>query len=1066
LLDPVSQSADLEASIRALEAQRAVLGDVVVDTAIAALREKLGASAASGERKLVTIVFGDISGFTKMSATRDPEEVRDLTTAAFDVLVPIIERYGGIVDKFIGDAVMALFGAKIAREDDARSALMAALDMREAFDEFVARTGLELDIHFGVNTGTVVTGQVGASGSGAFSVMGDAVNLASRLEHLSEPGEILVGATTRELVGEAFAFDAREPVPLKGSPEPVPVFALLDRNSGGGSRRLQAPLVGRASEIAALSAALDRVRSREAVAISVIGEAGTGKSRLTAEAQGQAGQGVRWVQVRSLSHDQSIGFGALRALLRAVLDIASDSSEAAHAEAIRSRIERRFAPHERDDAFAELAMVAGIEDGSADRLRGIARDLLYRRLAVTLRRWLEPLPEEQPLAIVWEDLHWADTSSLRLLGRIAPGPLPRGCLQIFCFRPDDALEAAVASSGTACIRLEPLTAEQSQTLIQSLLGEMQLGEEVTSAILARADGNPFFLEEIIQSLLDTITAQKGAGRAPAANDLGANSIPTTLQGVLLARLDQLQLSQKQVLQTASILGRIFELPLLDALLSNERTLREGLPAILESLRSLDLIRTSQARAPEESHYKFKHALTQEVAYHSVLLATRRKLHEAAAELLAASGADSEEAAPLIAFHFERSDAPERAIPYLQVAARSAARIYAPREAVAYYRRIVALAPELADAPDRGAAVLVGAYEAMGELLQVGGRPAQALECLDAARALVPEDAHLARARLLRRTGLAWMGRRTTAEAIDAYQQANAALDRAEDRNEDWWSEWIEVQLDLAWALSWQGDNREAHQVLAAAGERIEQRGTLGQRARYRDRMIIAKLFREAAHPSEGTIASAREALAMAEEWGEPRGIGMACYTLGYGLTFKGELAEACEQLGRSLRIALDIGDGDYEVPARATLGIAQRLAGDLAAVEEGVEKSIACARAVGMSALLGIGLANQAWSLMRHGRGAEARAAATEAAAIWAKEPWLIKWLAHWPLLSVAIDDEDVSAALEHCKTMLAPYQYDMGEDIVAGLREGCEAAERGEPALALAAFGKARELARARGMA
>ena len=856
-----------------------------------------------------------------MSETRDPEEVRDLITAAFDVLVPIIERYDGIVDKFIGDAVMALFGAKVAREDDVRRALLAALEMRTAFGAFVAASGLELGIHFGINTGTVVTGRVGGSGGGAFSVMGDAVNLAARLEDLSETGEILVGPTTHELSGQGFAFDARAAVAIKGKREPVPVFALLGRQEGDVSRRLQAPLIGRERESAAITAALDLALAGGAGAIGVVGEAGTGKSRLVAEARLRAPPHVRWLMVRSVSHNQTLGFGTLRSLVRAVPGPGPEAPPDILAEAIKARIAPRFDESARDDAFAQLAMLAGIEDSRAARVPGVAEDLLEQRVAETLCRWLEPLEGEEPLAIVWEDLHWADRSSLRVLGAMARRFLPRRCLSVLCFRPIAELQAAVLSSDTELIELEQLSSAESTALIGSLVQTSQLGEEVVATILARAEGNPFFLEEIIQSLIDSGALAVSGGQVVPTAQLDAGSIPATLQGVLMARLDQLLPREKHVLQTASVLGRIFEPPLLDALLVDDRRLGAGLLAILESLQTLDLVRRHEPAGQSDGRYKFKHALTQEVAYQSVLVATRRKLHRAAANLLAAPAMVGPDVAPLIAHHFENSDEPARAIPFLRMAAEASARAHAPREAVGYYRQIVAKADLLADEPDKGAEVLANAHEAMGELLQIGGRPARALECLAKALELIPENDPLHRAAVLRRSGLAWMTRRDAARAIEFYVQAEEQLAGDGDRSAGWWNEWIELRLDMAWAKSWLGDNREAHMMLHASAQDIEAHGNLGQRARLRDRMVIARLFREAAHPSEETIAQAREALAMAREWGEPRGTGMAHFTLGYGLVFARRLPEALAELNEALRIAVHIGDVEYEVASRALSGL-------------------------------------------------------------------------------------------------------------------------------------------------
>lgn len=1054
----------LEASIQALEAQRHLLGDTVVDTAIAALREKMRPTTATlGERKLVTIVFADISGFTRMSETRDPEGVRDLITAAFDVLVPVIERYGGVVDKFIGDAVMALFGARIAREDDARRALLAALDMRTAFDAFVARTDLDLGIHFGINSGAVVTGRVGASGSGAFSVMGDAVNLAARLEDLSETGEILVGATTRHLAGEGFAFDERQPVALKGKEHPVSVFALLGRSAASGAGRLQAPLIGRAKESAALAKAVGRVAAGDAAAICVVGQAGTGKSRLVAEARRAAPEDMTWLQVRSVSHDQGIGFGALRTLVLTRLRLTPDTSSEILVDAIRTSVAMRFPEGEHDEAAGLLALVGGVADAAETMMTGATNDLVERRLAALMGRWIEPLPCEPPLVIVWEDLHWADRSSLRVLGLMAREHLPRRSLQILCFRPSHELLAGVTTNGTELVELEPLSGEDSVALIEALVKAANLSDEVVATILARAEGNPFFLEEIIQSLIDSGCITVNDGRVIASTDFDSASIPDTIQGVLMARIDQLQPSEKRVLQTASVLGRIFQPPVLEGLLGEDDGLRAGLIAVLDSLQTLDLVRRYDAIDAGEGRYKFKHALTQEVAYNSVLLATRRKLHGAAANLLATIAPQTADAAPLIAWHFENSELPQRAAPYLRVAAETSARAHASREAVAYYRRIVALAPSLSSEPG-GSATLAHAYGAMGRLLQVAGRSSSALECLDQALSLVPEQDRVQRATLLRRSGLAWMTGRDAERALTLYHQAEAMLGSHADGTTEWWDEWIELRLDRVWALTWLGRVRDALHLMHDGRAAIAEHGSLGQRVRLEDRILTARLFREAEHPTEEAIAQGRANLVMAQQWGVARVVAIAHFTLGYGLTFKRELSPARTHLEEAVRISTHIGDVEYEVAARALHGIASRMAGDVEAVAAGAPSTIDAARGAGMRSYVAIGLANRAWAALRRGEREEARTCAAEAAEIWTTELWRIGWLAHWPLLAIALAENDSASAQEHAAAMLAPKQYDMGAEVMAALREGLALALAGEEDQALLAFQRGCQPARALG--
>ncbi|MCP4541542.1 MAG: AAA family ATPase [Chloroflexi bacterium] len=324
---PEEQAAHLEAAIAQLEAQRATLGDAVVDAMIAAARKELTAldetpastQALEGERKLVTIMFADISGFTAMAETMDPEAVRDLMNACFERLVPVVEKYEGTVDKFIGDEIMALFGAPLAHENDPERALRAALEMMDALIEFNAERSTDLGLHFGINTGLVIAGGLGTRGRQEYSVMGDAVNLAARLEDASKRGEIFVGPDTYRLTAPLFEFEVLEPIQVKGKVEPLQIYRLVGLKTEPGHVRgletkgISSPLVGRDTEFMALNACIERLMNGQGGIVSVIGEAGVGKSRLMAEIRDTASAiPLTWLEGRTLSFGQTISYWRYR----------------------------------------------------------------------------------------------------------------------------------------------------------------------------------------------------------------------------------------------------------------------------------------------------------------------------------------------------------------------------------------------------------------------------------------------------------------------------------------------------------------------------------------------------------------------------------------------------------------------------------------------------------------------------------------------------------------------------------------------------------------------------------
>src|SRR5205823_121139 len=314
-----SEVEKLSASIAALEAQRAMLGDAVVDPAIAALRQQISQTTAAiekeapeDERKLVTIVFADISGFTALSEKKDPEEVRELMNACFQSLVPIVQKYQGMIDKFIGDEIMALFGAPIAHEDDPERALRAALEMMEAIAAVNRQHGTGLGIHIGINSGPVIAGQIGSENRRDYSVMGDAVNLAARLEDASSRGEIFVGPSTYQQTAHAFDFEKIPPLSLKGKEQPVQVHRLIRAKTTAKSRRgiegWRTQLVGRDSELQRIEAALRELERGRGGICAVLGEAGVGKSRLVSEARAPATQKFQWAEGRALSYTAGMSY--------------------------------------------------------------------------------------------------------------------------------------------------------------------------------------------------------------------------------------------------------------------------------------------------------------------------------------------------------------------------------------------------------------------------------------------------------------------------------------------------------------------------------------------------------------------------------------------------------------------------------------------------------------------------------------------------------------------------------------------------------------------------------------
>jgi len=699
----------LEQAIAQLEAQRATLGNAVVDVSIAALRKELAALdragvskwTMEGERKLVTVMFADLSGFTAVAEAMDPEAVRDLMNGCFERLVPVVKRYEGTVDKFIGDEIMALFGAPVAHENDPERALRAALEMMDALAEFNAERGTDLDVHFGINTGLVIAGGLGTRERQEYSVMGDAVNLAARLEDASERGEILVGPDTYRLTVPLFEFEPLEPIRVKGKAEPVSVYRLLAVKAVRGKVRgiagLGSPLVGREAEFRALQDAVERLRAGEGGVVTLVGEAGLGKSRLVTElcrevSNQSSSLALQWVEGRCLSYGTSIAYLLWLDVLRALVGVTAEDSPPAVHKVLREQIQA-LCPQRFETIYPYLGRLLSLPLGAEDEatLRNLEGERLKMGTFQAVENLVEGAARQRPVIVVCEDLHWADPTSIALLKQLLALTERIPLLLICIFRPEKEhgcwrigeIAAQTYGDRHTDLWLAPLSDIESSMLVGNLLQVEALPQELWERLLSRAEGNPFYVEELVRSLIDdgAIVCDEATGRWVATRDVANITIPDTLHGVLMARIDRLQEETKRVLQLASVIGRLFFYRILAEIARGERQLDSHILALQQE----EMIR-ERARVPE-LEYIFKHQLTQEAAYNGLLKKERRAFHRQVAEALERLFPERvAEQVGLLAYHWERAEDAEKATEYLLRAGDQARLSYAHAEAIDYYER--------------------------------------------------------------------------------------------------------------------------------------------------------------------------------------------------------------------------------------------------------------------------------------------------------------------------------------------------------------------------------------------
>jgi class 3 adenylate cyclase/tetratricopeptide (TPR) repeat protein len=608
-------------------------------------------SVMTEARKVVTVLFTDITGSTGLGQALDPESVQHLLARYFARMKRIVERHGGVVEKFIGDAVMAVFGIPATHEDDALRAVRAATEMRaelaELNDEFASSWGVTIAIRTGVNTGEVLAR---APGEGQSLVVGDAVNVAARLEQTAEPGEILIGQETYRLVHEAAIVEPVGPLQLRGKEAAVPAWRLLDVMAGapGWSRRLDSPLVGREHELAALEGAFARVADSGACELAtVMAPAGVGKSRLTGELLSRVGSRATVLQGRCLPYGEGITFWPIVSVVMEGVEIDEGDSET---EA-RRKMSELFAGN--GDLWGDADAVW---DALAPLLGFAPQTVGIQQTYWAVRKLLERLGERQPLVVVFDDVHWGEATFLDLVEYLADGIRAAPVLLVCQARPE-LLDARpgwmTAKPNTSMFMLRPLTASQTERLIRGLVGGTDLPAEAGSRIAAVAEGNPLFVEETVRMLVDDDVLRQLEGRWTVTGELSSVAIPRTIHALLTARLDRLEPEERGVIERASVVGRSFWWGAVSELSPAE--LRPRIGTFLQSLVRKQLIEPYRSELPQEDSYRFTHILVRDAAYDGIPKSRRAQMHEQLADWLEAKTrdlpADYEE---IIGYHLERA----------------------------------------------------------------------------------------------------------------------------------------------------------------------------------------------------------------------------------------------------------------------------------------------------------------------------------------------------------------------------------------------------------------------------
>ena len=900
------------------------------------------------ERRQATVLFADLSGYTAAAERMDPEAVKALVDRSLRRLAEEVERFGGTVDKFIGDNVMGVFGAPVAHEDDPERAVRAGLAMQEAMEEVNVesreRHGVSFSLRVGINSGEVMAGAMGDR----YTVIGDVVNVAARLQGAARPGSVTVGSHTERSSRDAISYERLEPLNLKGKEEPVPAWEATGTLAAPSRPlRSETPLVGRSDETEMLGSLLDRVqREGRPHLVTVIGQAGVGKSRLLRELEANLAAGDPAPTIRRGQcppYGAGIAYWAFAEVLREEFGLRdTDSPEAAWeklSSAVAALMSEIGEAEAGERSAALLAMPLGIEPPGDAPQPDPDPQRMREAMFSAARATIEAIALRRPLVLAIDDIHWADEGMLDLLDHLARWV--RGPLLLVCLARDELLERRPGWGGgrrnATTLALEPLTAEETRDLVSALMsGEENGSGDTVPVLVERSGGNPLFAEEMVNRMREEDTVE-------------AEALPTTVQSLLAARLDSLEREERRLLQHAAVVGQTFWAGSLEATAAEEGL---DLSQALNSLEEKDLLVPGAAsRLAGEREYAFKHVLIRDVAYGMLPKSIRSRKHVEVGEFLTERAGDRPDAfAGLVAEHYARASAlgaeagldaeelarlHEKALELLEAAGDAAAALFSNAEAFDRYTSAL----ELSDEIDPALRARIG--EKQGDVALRLGRVDAAVAVWERGLEYHREQEELARvADLHRKIGAGLWHKGERRASIDNYQRG---IDLLKDGAPC--LELVRLYEEAASLYMHTGDNMLAIYASEKAlrlAERLDE-----ARAASRAHGIFGRVFGRI-----GDFEKARENLersvALARESDRGEAV-RALLTLGYHLEVsEADYEGAATAYGEALELAQEVGDLPSQVELHASLGQLAVHQADWDEVERATEASAGLAEREGL----------------------------------------------------------------------------------------------------------------------
>jgi len=922
----------------------------------------------AGQRRNVTILFADLSGSTALAEKLDSEDVFNLIQQLTHSLAQNVYKYDGMVDKFTGDGLMALFGAPLMHENNAELALRSALDMQADLarlsEEMQAQLqGVTIRMHLGLHSGSVIVGGVGSDLMMNYTAIGDTVNLARRLEEAAPAGSIFVSEAVQRQTKALFEFETLPPLTLKGVSQAVTAFRAVGEKVQPGSVRglegLRAPLIGRETELTRLTQALTQlVETGQGQVVLLTGNAGFGKSRLTSEFKALTQRTrARILEGFSLTYRRSVSYWIFLEALRGYLGITPGQSEAQIHERLHTQVKAVLGAeaHHSLPYLENLLSLPPSETAYAERLRYLDAGQLRRQTFLAVRDLLVAEARRQPLILILDDLHWADEASLDLLLFLVDS-VPRAPLLLYTIsRPlqggtlskfAEHAEKLLGEYYTA-LPLQNLSLDQSEQLLVGLLTIPDFPEKLREQILQRAAGIPFYLEEILRMLIDGGVIHRVSDRwqlAPGA-DVETVGVPESLQGLILTRFDRLEETPRQVLQVAAVIGRYFSWPLLKAVLrtTDEAPTRAALTLLVER-------EFVEPQGTANTEFAFRHVLVSDAIYDTLLKRSRSDLHGQVGEAIETLFTGHlEEQVELLARHFALSPQRDRALHYLILAGQKAAQNYVNGQARQHYEQAFALLPQTTHTAQQALAVRSG----LGDMLTFMGEYEPAREHYMAAQSsldTVDPQKHWAKERstLERKVGITYERQGDYDDALMCLAVAqNALLDLTDPVP----LEHARILHDMGWVHFRRGE-------MEAAENCLRQGLALAEPLHQAD--LIASLYNRLGgiYYQKDDIDQAsiylRKSLMLREEIGDIVAVARSYNNLGLLGWKRGDWNTALESFQRSFELNTTLGDVEATMELHGNLGLLQLDRGELAEAREHLTASLAMAQQVGHSYLTGM----------------------------------------------------------------------------------------------------------------